>query len=806
MRSNRFVPAGLALLLALGCTAVDPGAPAGPPRPAPKRLKDLVRLPAPPSPLEPATPQDVTPGTPAPLPPTPLSGQASPTAAATSPVTATPAATATAELPEGAPAPAFPASATPTPLVLTTPTPDPLPSLGAGLQQLVEARLGVIARLSFEQGQANLLTNNAASLGSNGGGQLLTDRAGGLLGNNGAAYRLAQAGPTLSLTPGPDEVLQVRRHWDVGGSRLGFGRAGDTQGNYERRVELDATGRAYQQSVSAVEARHAANDRVALVRHERLELNPDGSLRLDRVHRQQEDEDGLVTRITFGPTPTRIRMPEAGVDLDIERFELDLPSASGAFTYRFRKTGSTEVGTLAQVARDANGTVWYSYGDPLGYYAGASEVRDASGTLIVRKTRELDNGAVTRSYDLGDGLVMRLLRGVNNVFRGPLRAADTEVATVALGIYGDGTTIFDLAYVDAPDQPRRVGWGVPPTTAPTPTPRPAWRVETVAGGAEGLADGSGATARFKNLRMLAASRQVPGRYFACDLGNHRIVRLDRGVGGWTCTTLAGNGTAGDANGAGPDARFRLPLGLVVAADDTLYVSELEGHRIRRIQQTNTSPVVDTIAGAPNPSHVNGAGATARFYAPSGLVLAGDRLYVADQGNHALRAIDLASPTFTVTTLVGGETAGDADGSALTAKLRLPVALAQAADGSIWIAETNVGRVRRYDAVSGQVSTVVAGDPGASAWLDGPPGDCGLFEPVGLFSDGERGTFVTHVDIRAIGADGRVRTIAGQAAQGATDGPHDVATFVAVWGMARMGDGSYLLTDSSRIRRLVPPAP
>jgi sugar lactone lactonase YvrE len=500
-------------------------------------------------------------------------------------------------------------------------------------------------------------------------------------------------------------------------------------------------------------------------------------------------------------------MPEAGVDLDIERFELDLPSATGAFTYRFRKTGSTEVGTLDKVARDANGMLWYSYGDPLGYYAGTSEVRDASGTLVVRKTRELDNGAVTRSYDLGDNLVMRLLRGAGNVFRGPLRAADAEVATVALGIYGDGTTIFDLAYVDAPSQPRRVGWGVPPTTAPSPTPRPAWRVETVAGGAEGMADGSGAAARFKRLRMLAASRVVPGRYFACDLGNQRIVRLDQGAGGWSCTTLAGNGTAGDADGTGPDARFRSPLGLVVATDDTLYVSEVEGHRIRRIRQPNTAPVVDTIAGTPNPSRVDGAGATARFNGPSGLVLVGERLYVADQGNHALRAIDLASPAFTVTTLVGDGTPGDADGPATTARLRQPVALAQAADGTFWFAESSAGRVRRYDAVSGQVDTVVAGVPEAAGWLDGPPGDCGLFRPVGLFPDGARGTFVTHVDIRAIGADRHVRTIAGQAAQqGTSDGPHDVASFTAVWGVARMGDGSFLLTDSSRIRRLVPPAP
>ncbi|MEB3221086.1 MAG: hypothetical protein VKS61_03315 [Candidatus Sericytochromatia bacterium] len=809
MQPSRCLSAGLAVLLALGCAAVEPGgAPsAGRRGPAPtKRLSDVVKLPVVASPLEPAIPGDLVGGSPGPGLLASPAPSATPAAVATS-VVATPAATAIAEVVPASPT-ATPSVPAPPPLGLTTPTPAPLPALGAGLQQLVEARLGVIARLSFQQGQANLITNNSASLIGNNGGQLITDRAGGLLGNNAAGYRLAQAAPTIGTTPGPDEVLKLRRIWDAGGSRLGFGRVGDTQGDYDRRVEVDAEGRAGVQTIATVESRHASNQKVAVIRHERLDLAADGTLRLDRSSRQAEDETGLVERITFGPTPTRIRMPEVGVDLDIERFELDLPTASGAFSYRYNKTGSTEVGTLAKVARDANGKLWYSYGDPLGYYAGTSEVRDASGTLVVRKTRELENGAVIRTYDMGDGLVMRLVRGTNNVFRGPLRAGDVEVATVALGIFSDGTTIFDLAYVDAPDQPRRVGWGVPPqTTAPSPTPRPAWRVETLAGGAAGMADGSGAVARFKSLRMLVASRQVAGRYFACDLGNHRVIRIDRGVGGWSFTTLAGNGTAGDADGAGPDARFRSPLGLAVGPDDTLYVSELEGHRIRRIREANTAPVIDTLAGAPNPGRLDGNGSAARFNGPCGLALVGDRLYVADRENHALRAIDLASPAFTVSTLVGDGTAGDADGPAAGARLRQPVALAQAADGSIWLSEMNAGRVRRYDAVGGQVETVVPGVPEASGWLDGPAGSCGLFRPVGLFPDGARGTFVTHVDIRAIATDRSVRTIAGQGIQqGGDDGPYDAATFTAVWGLVRMGDGSYLLTDSSRIRRLVPPAP
>jgi hypothetical protein len=49
--------------------------------------------------------------------------------------------------------------------------------------------------------------------------------------------------------------------------------------------------------------------------------------------------------------------------------------------------------------------------------------------------------------------------------------------------------------------------------------------------------------------------------------------------------------------------------------------------------------VETLAGG-DAGHEDGDLASARFWEPSGLSLAGRRLYVADANNHAIRVVDL----------------------------------------------------------------------------------------------------------------------------------------------------------------------
>ncbi|MEZ6059117.1 MAG: hypothetical protein R3C19_02025 [Planctomycetaceae bacterium] len=73
-----------------------------------------------------------------------------------------------------------------------------------------------------------------------------------------------------------------------------------------------------------------------------------------------------------------------------------------------------------------------------------------------------------------------------------------------------------------------------------------------------------------------------GNVFIADAGNHRVRRIDAVTG--IITTVAGTGTGGFGGDNGPatDALLNFPVDLAFANDGSLFVSDHENHRIRRI--------------------------------------------------------------------------------------------------------------------------------------------------------------------------------------------------------------------------------
>ncbi|MBI2300759.1 MAG: SMP-30/gluconolactonase/LRE family protein, partial [Armatimonadetes bacterium] len=192
---------------------------------------------------------------------------------------------------------------------------------------------------------------------------------------------------------------------------------------------------------------------------------------------------------------------------------------------------------------------------------------------------------------------------------------------------------------------------------------PDGSVTTIAGLNEvfGSADGNGATATLRFPTGIAVTPDGRTLYVADEISND-IRRLALAAGGdpanpadWTVTTVAGGDQAGYAGGNGGIAQFVSPHGIALDSTGTLYVTEIDGHRVRRIKLAGADPAVaanwyvSVVAGSTGgeDGFNNGTQGNARFRHPAGIDVGPDGdIYVADRDNNSLRRI---TPGWVVTT-------------------------------------------------------------------------------------------------------------------------------------------------------------
>jgi hypothetical protein len=106
-------------------------------------------------------------------------------------------------------------------------------------------------------------------------------------------------------------------------------------------------------------------------------------------------------------------------------------------------------------------------------------------------------------------------------------------------------------------------------------------------------------------------------------------------------TLVGTGLFdfGDVDGVDDSARLQHPIGLV-AHNGIVYVADSYNHKIKRLYPEERR--VEGWLGSGEHGHIDGPAAEAIFDEPSGVTVAGDRIYIADTNNHGVRVADLQS--------------------------------------------------------------------------------------------------------------------------------------------------------------------
>jgi hypothetical protein len=137
-----------------------------------------------------------------------------------------------------------------------------------------------------------------------------------------------------------------------------------------------------------------------------------------------------------------------------------------------------------------------------------------------------------------------------------------------------------------------------------------------------------------------------------------------------------------------------PLGMISNDLRTvLYVTELRGHRVRRVDlatRTVTTVAGDGESGA-NDDSIAGGGGLARFNFPGKMAYGGDYLFVADWGNCTIREIDLINQT--VTTLAGMPgLCAEHDGDLRQATLTRVMGITYSPQYGLFISSSNFGSI------------------------------------------------------------------------------------------------------------------
>jgi sugar lactone lactonase YvrE len=240
---------------------------------------------------------------------------------------------------------------------------------------------------------------------------------------------------------------------------------------------------------------------------------------------------------------------------------------------------------------------------------------------------------------------------------------------------------------------------------------PDGRVSTLAGngitGVGGAAVGPAATARFRYPSGVAVD--ASSTVFIADTGNHRICRLQSG----RVDVLAG-GAPGRADGLGPAARFNGPGGLAFDRSGALWVADTGNRVLRRIGDdgrvsTPTAAPAEIAAtlgmgsrsfpelissaadgdGPIGPSIYKSGVRTPAALLPSGAMVFGDLTH------HVVYVQRRGGPPVLVAGRVQGDAAiNDKEGTGLRAGFATPAAFVARPDGTVYVADYDNNRIRR----------------------------------------------------------------------------------------------------------------
>ncbi len=259
--------------------------------------------------------------------------------------------------------------------------------------------------------------------------------------------------------------------------------------------------------------------------------------------------------------------------------------------------------------------------------------------------------------------------------------------------------------------------------------------------------------------------------------------------------FAGTGRRGfSGDGAQADAaQLNDPTGVAIDGAGTVYITDSNNHRVRRV---TTDGIITTVAGSGVAGNTGdkGPAVSAQLNTPVAVAIAGTgQLYILDLGNNRIRRV---SPEGIITNFAGTGAVGATgdNGQAVNATFSNPTSLALNAAGDLLVADAGNNRIRRIS--DGIVRTLVAGD---------------LNFPDGVRADAAGNIYISdsgNFRIVKVTPGGTVTTVAGSRSQGFSgDGAAATSAMLNYPNDVAIGPGGTLyIADSANARiRAVSPA-
>jgi streptogramin lyase len=232
-----------------------------------------------------------------------------------------------------------------------------------------------------------------------------------------------------------------------------------------------------------------------------------------------------------------------------------------------------------------------------------------------------------------------------------------------------------------------------------------------------------------------------GNMFFVEMQNHLVRRVDAKTG--VISTVAGSGQPGFSGDGGParTATFRQPHSIQFDSKGGLYICDIGNHRLRKVDMK--TGVISTFAGSGERTATSDGAAISGtpLNGPRAIDFdAAGRLWLALREGNAVFKLDLPAGKIFHASGTGKKGFTGNGGPAKEATLSGPKGLSIGPDSNVYLADTESHSIRMIDVRKGTLELLAGtGDKG-----DGPDGDplkCKMARPHGVFVDQDGSIFI-----------------------------------------------------------------